>query len=136
PGIRACDHVGIDAVLAAARGAVPLHLDVEGGLHVGTDMVELHEGRASDGGGDGGQRSGVAGPFGGRHRLRSLAFLFAGGDPRGGHILERGGFDKLTGRRPRCRTPRTPSAPRPPPHSMLRTWPASSLLPCEAPVPR
>src|SRR5262249_29658663 len=80
-GLRALEHVEIDAVLEAARGAVPLHLDVEGGLHVGTDTVELHEGRASDGGGDGGQRASVAGPFGGRHRQRSLAFLLAGGDP-------------------------------------------------------
>ena len=81
PRLGALEHVEIDSVLEAARGAVPLDLDVERGRDVGGDAVQPDEGSASDGGGDGGQGVRVASPLGRRHRVGSLAFLARRGDP-------------------------------------------------------
>src|SRR5439155_312239 len=67
--LGALEHPQVDPVLEAAARTEPLDLQIDGGTGAGRHAIELHERRASDGGGDGGQRGAICVPED-RHRDR------------------------------------------------------------------
>src|SRR6266508_1922076 len=67
--LRPLEHVQIDAVLEAAGGPVPLDLDVNGRLDVGSDAAEPDQRSVPHGVGDGGKGPGVAAPVGAHAEL-------------------------------------------------------------------